>query len=122
MNSVEFLDAVREKHDIPSQRKLAQFFDVPDGHINNYYRGRRKLEAWMCRKVAAALELDPGYVMAEIEAERAKRTEDADAWHRVAEIVKRSQAAALVGLLAIGLVSLPSVAQAADPGSVYYVK
>ncbi len=105
MDSVEFLDAVRERHSIPSDNKLAALLDINRGHISQYRTRRRKLDPKACHKVARALDVSPDYVMAEIQAERARRAEDRAVWKRLARLAKKAQAAAL--LIAItGLLSL----------------
>lgn len=102
MRSVEFLDAVRARHRIPSDVKLAKFLDLEQGRISLYRTGRRTLDPETCIAVAGALELPPEYVLASVQAERAKRSEHRRIWERLAELAKRSNAAALVGFVAIG--------------------
>ena len=67
-------------------------------------------------KLARILELDSGYVLAVVHAQRAKEAEVKDAWEKIAS------ALALV-LLGIGLAAAPSPAPAGESASsVYYVK
>jgi hypothetical protein len=54
MDSVQFLDAVRAKHDLPSDRKLAAFLNIPGGRVSLYRTGTRKLDPDACLKVAKA--------------------------------------------------------------------
>ena len=102
MDSVEFLDAVRARHGLTSDRKLAQFLGINQGRVSLYRTGQRKLDPEACIKVARALELSPEYVLASVQAERAKRTEHRRIWQRLAELAKRTSVTAL-GFLVIGV-------------------
>ncbi len=113
MNSVEFLDAVRERHAIPSYTKLGVFLDIQNGHISQYTTGKRKLSPKDCEKVADALSVDKGYVMASVQTERAKRTSEREAWLRLAQLAKKAQTAALTGFAVLTGLSVPSPAEAA---------
>lgn len=116
MNSVDFLDAVRERHGLPSDRKLGQFLDINGGRISLYRTGKRKLDPVACEKVANALGVDAGYVMAAVQAERAKRSTEREVWLRLAQLAKKSQAAALATVLLVsGFLASPVDAAALYP-------
>lgn len=119
MDSVQFLDAVRERHNIPSDNKLAQFLNLPQGRVASYRTGRRKLDQDACIRVAEALELPPEHVFAAIQAERAKRTEHRRVWERLAKLAKTAHVLAVVGVVGAGAIA-PSPSHAgADAQSLY---
>ena len=112
MNSLEFLDAVRERHGLTSYNKLAKFLGSSSGHISQYVTGKRKLDPKICHKVADALGLEVGFVLACIQVERAKRTEDRAAWQRVADLVKVAGVASIVALAVFLEVDAPALENA----------
>jgi plasmid maintenance system antidote protein VapI len=120
MDSIAFLDAVRQRHQLPSDNKLAQFLHIPQGRITSYRTGRRKLDPDACIKVAKALELPPEHVLASIAAERAKRTEHRRIWERLAKIAKQAHVLAVVGFVGAGAVA-PSPAHAGDGAQSLYI-
>lgn len=101
MNTPGFLDAVRDRHGLTSDNKLAVFLDMNRGLLSAYRTGRRTLSPADARLIAAVLDVDAGYVMASIQAERAKRTEDREVWVHVAQLVKKANAATVLGWVAL---------------------
>ncbi|KKN49729.1 hypothetical protein LCGC14_0639790 [marine sediment metagenome] len=102
MDSVEFLDAVRVRHGLSSDNKLAVFLNINRGRVSLYRTRARKLDPKACHKVAAALEVTPDFVMASVQAERATCKKDRIVWTRLARLAKKAQAAALlVGITAL---------------------
>jgi transcriptional regulator with XRE-family HTH domain len=99
MTTVAFLDAVRVKHGLDSDNKLARLLRVDRTRISAYRNGRRTLDPEACVAVAAALELPPEHVFAAVQAERAKRTDHRKIWERLARLAKHAGAAAVVGLI-----------------------
>lgn len=93
MNSADFLDAVRERHGLPSDNQAAKLLGIPPARISMYRTGARQFSDETAQTVAAALDADPGYVMAEIAAERAKRSDVKDAWRRLAELARHASPA-----------------------------
>ena len=123
MNSVQFIDAVRARHGLTSDNKVAAFLGIPRPRISLYRTGTRKLDPDACLKVAKALDLPAEHVFASVQAERAKRTEHRRVWERLAKIAKHGGAAAVVGLAVFA--SPQTNMRAAEPGcakSVYSVK
>lgn len=114
MKSQDFLDLVKARHGIPSDNKLAQFLDVPQGRLSLVRTGTRKIDDAMAVKIAAALDLPVGYVLAEIQAERAKRTDLARVWHEVAVSLKKAGMAAVLLAVLIAGAPLETVRAAAS--------
>ncbi len=123
MNSKQFLDAVKHRHHIPSDNKLAGFLGVPQPRIAEVRTQRRKIDDRLAITIARALEVEPEYVMASVQAERAKNVEVRRIWKNLAATIKRAaekgQAAALaIILFAAGVmspVSSDAALGAADP-------
>lgn len=110
MNSKQFLDAVKHRHHIPSDNKLAAFLGVTQPNVAQVRTQRRKIDDRLAIKIARALEVDPEYVMASVQAERAKNVEVRRIWKNLAATIKRAaekgQAAALaIILFGAGVVS-----------------
>jgi transcriptional regulator with XRE-family HTH domain len=85
---VQFLDAVRKRHGLPSDRKLAAHLGIDQPRVVAYRKRRRTLDPDACIAVAAALKLPPEYVLASVQAERAKRTEHRKLWERLAKVAR----------------------------------
>ncbi len=100
MRSVEFLDAVRARHGLTSDRKLAAFLELEQPRVASYRTGRRTLDPEACVAVARALELPPEHVFASVQAERAKRTDHRRIWERLAKIAKHAGAAVVLAYAA----------------------
>jgi DNA-binding transcriptional regulator YdaS (Cro superfamily) len=111
MDSVEFLDAVRARHGIPSDNKLAKHLGLPEPRISLIRTRTRKLDPAACIAVASALDVPAEYVLASVQAERAKRTEYRKIWERLAELAKSGAAS----LAAIAIMS-PALLSAVDAG------
>lgn len=95
--TVEFLDAVKARHQLTSDYQLARFLGVRQQTISSYRRGNSRLDEGMAIKVADALELDHAHVLATIAAERAKTDPIKKAWQRAAA----ATAAVVLAVLAV---------------------
>lgn len=115
----ELLDAVKARHEIGSDYKLAMFLGIGLGNVRNYRKGRSLPDPTMCARVAEALGEDPLYLIAEIESQRAANDDAADLWRRMAERLKG--AALLVLVVLVAGFSMPD-ANAGNTISAYYVK
>ncbi|KKL16976.1 hypothetical protein LCGC14_2490150 [marine sediment metagenome] len=108
MNSAAFLDALRVKHNLPSDNQLAKFLEMPRERISMYRTGKREFDASTCIVIAFWLEEPPGYVLASIEAARAKRTKIREVWTLIAQQAKKASAAALVCVITALLSASPA--------------
>jgi hypothetical protein len=122
MNSTQFLDAVRARHSIPSDRKLSVFLAIDQPRVSAVRNGRRRLDPDMCMAVAKALDLPPEHVFASVAAERAKHTEHRRVWERLAKMAKSAGAAIVLGFAATSPQPTHASTQSADATSVYYGK
>ena len=112
MKSADFLDAVRAKHGLTSDYQVHKFLRIAQSRVSMYRTGRREFDSKTCHLVANALDVDPAWVMVEIQVERANRTEDRDAWQRVADLVKVASVVSVLALAVLLEVDAPTVENA----------
>lgn len=119
------LDELKRVYKLPSDYALAKHWGVSTQRVSKYRNGADTLGAEIAIRTARELGLDPGYVLACMQAERAKRTDERQAWERVA----KRMAQAAIFLLCVGVtwwldVDLETVAQAAvwAGGYTHYAK
>lgn len=101
------LDAVKAKHQIPSDYKLAFFLEVAPGSVKNWRHERSLPDSKTVAKIARELALDPDVLMLQIEAQRAATEHTRAAWLRIAQRLQ-SGAVHLVALVAVALVGIVS--------------
>lgn len=106
--TTEFLDLVKARHGLSSDYALADKLGLTRSMVSAYRNGKRMLGDESAMRVAELLELDPGFVLACVEAERSHSPAIRAAWENLADLVKRHGAAAAV-MLAVA----PSVESAA---------
>ena len=82
--TLEFLDAVKTKHGLPSDYALSIKLDLTRSSISRFKLGKDFLGDETAMKVAHLLDLDPAYVVACIHAERAKKPAEKQLWERMA--------------------------------------
>ena len=95
--TLEFLDAVKRRHQLTSDYQLARFLGVRQQTISSYRRGNSRLDEVMAIKVADALSMDRAHVLACIAAERAKSEQARKAWERAAAATAAVVVAVLLG-------------------------
>ena len=111
----DFLDAVKARYGLPSDYALAAKVGLTRSGISGYRHGRSKLGEEAALKVAHLLELDEGYVLACMEAERAHSEAAKSAWERLADRLKSGGVAA--ALLLLVATPAPTPASAAPGGT-----
>jgi len=112
--TVEFLDAVKARHQLTSDYQLAKFLGVRQQTISNYRNRKSGLDEVMAIKVADALALDRAHVLANIAAERTKDEAARKAWQRAA-------AATAAFLVAVGLATDPAMTQGGGASQALYI-
>jgi len=105
-STVELLDAVRARHGLSSDYQLSKILEIRPTAVSNYRVRRSFLDESVCVKVAKLLELDAGYVLAVVAAERAHSAEIRKAWEKAAKVLAGTAAALLAGC-ALALAPLP---------------
>jgi hypothetical protein len=109
----ELLDQVKARHGLKSDYALAKHLGMSSERISKYRTRGGALAEDNALKVAQLLELNEGYVLACMEAERAHSEAAKRAWARLADFVKHHGAAAAL-LLLVGVPALaPAPAEAA---------
>lgn len=98
MDTNEFLDSVKERHQLPSDYAVAKFFGWRISRIYDYRGSGRELDEEACIQVAAALELPPAYVMACIREARAKSADVKKYWREAAMLLKTGTAAVMAAV------------------------
>lgn len=83
--TVEFLNAIKDKHGIQSNYALARKLGQTDTSIARWAHGKGSFSDETCLHVADLLEIDPAYVVACIHAERAKHEAERNVWERIAK-------------------------------------
>lgn len=91
--------AYKARTGIESDYAMAKRLGITRQTASGYATGKHTLSNDVALKVAAELGLEPGYVLACMAAERAKRTEVREAWERVA----KRMAHAAVFVMCLGL-------------------
>lgn len=81
----ELLDQVKEKYHLASDYALAKKLGIRASAISGYRHERSSLANEIALKVAELLELDAGFVLASMEAERSHSEAAKAAWERAAE-------------------------------------
>ncbi len=94
MNSAEFIDALKEKYGIKTDLRLGQILKISHTRIAMYRTGKREFDEDTCALVAIELDEPMEYVMAEIQAVRAARSNHTAAWRRLARVAKKGKSAA----------------------------
>lgn len=103
--TLEFIAAVKAKHGIESDYAAAKLLGVTRTTLSHYRNGKGLLGDDAALKVAELLEIEPGYVLACIAAERSKNERVKAAWAWWAD--HKALAAALAVLVILPTSTLP---------------
>jgi transcriptional regulator with XRE-family HTH domain len=85
MNTIEFLDRLRARRGLTSDYQVAKALGVSHTRVSNWRTGRNTFDDGVALLIAAELAMLPGYVLACMKAERAKRPHVREAWLDVAK-------------------------------------
>lgn len=104
MTTADLLDQVKRRHGLSSDYALAKLMGWTTQRVSMYRNGARALGESPALQVAAALNVEPGYVLAIVAAERAESEEGRQAWERAAARLSVATAAVLaVWMLGVAL-------------------
>lgn len=92
MKTVDFLDAVKARHNLPSDYALAKFMGLTQSQISRYRNKPEYFGDAVALKVAELLELPADYVLACAHAERATDSEISKVWTGMADKLKKTSA------------------------------
>lgn len=85
MNTLEYIDAVKQRRGVTSDYALAKELGVAKQTISNYRKGKTHFDDAVCRRVAEILGMHPGLVMLDMQRERAQTPEARTVWQEVFE-------------------------------------
>lgn len=85
MQSVKYLEMVREKHHLKNDVALAEKLGMTKGGISHYLTGKRVMNEETCLAVAMALEINPLEVMMAAGIDRAEKTGQKSLWEVFSE-------------------------------------
>ena len=101
-STIELLDALKLRHNLASDYKVAKFLDLSQQTISAYRLGRNFFDDSIAIRVAELLDLDPAFVLACVHAERAKKPEVKAVWEKIA----RAASAAALFFMVLGVTAL----------------
>lgn len=106
--TIEFLDAVKARHSLPSDYALAKKLDVSQQCVSRWRIGKDTIGDLAAIKVAKLLEMDQRYVVACAHAERAKQDDERALWQGFAALLPQPAAKRLCIMLSrVGGKTLP---------------
>lgn len=114
----ELLDAVKARHKITSDYKLAQFLGMTDSAIRNYRHKRSLPDEVACVKIAQAIDLDGDVLAAEIQSMRARDDETKNFWKRLAVRLETGMVHAVITLV-LAIVSIAGYAPNAEATALF---
>ncbi|HZX30764.1 MAG TPA: DUF3693 domain-containing protein [Rhodocyclaceae bacterium] len=86
--TVEFLDEISSRSDGISDYAIAKQLGITRQSVSNYRTGKSHFDETTAYKAAKLLDLEPAYVLACSQAERAKTPEIQAVWKSVAERIR----------------------------------
>jgi plasmid maintenance system antidote protein VapI len=90
MNAAGYLDALRERLQLPSDYAISRRMGIGAQTISNYRRGRSGFDDDMAIRVAELLGLRPEVVIGEMHAERAQSEATRRFWLELADAYRTS--------------------------------
>lgn len=115
MKTREYLDAARTAANVPSDYALAKRLEISRGNLCDVRKGKRGLPLDAIYRLAIILEMDPGQLVAELEAERETNPGKAEFWRSFL-----SRAALLLATVACTLVLSFSAGRAVDQAPAFF--
>lgn len=96
MNTLEFISEIKKKYELRSDYAAAKLLKISTPTIYNYKRGKSQFDDTVAMKAAELLNLDPGYVLACVYAERTHNKKIASIWKKAAERLRNTAAGVIV--------------------------
>jgi plasmid maintenance system antidote protein VapI len=93
--TLEFLDAIKARHSVPSDYALAKFLGVSRQAVGHYRNTRDYLGPDVAVRVAKLLDLDPAYVLICTQAERERSESARPVWQGLAARLEASTGRAI---------------------------
>ncbi|HDR9314036.1 TPA: hypothetical protein QDB16_000475 [Burkholderia vietnamiensis] len=108
--TIEYLDAVKAKLDLPSDYAAAKHLHVTRAAVSRYRNGDGTFDDTTAVRAAEILGIDPMEIIAAMNVERARDDETRALWER---LWGKVTGVTVAGALAIGLSVAPSIAESA---------
>lgn len=120
--SIEFLDAVKARHSVPSDYKLSFLLGITQQEVSKLRNQKSFLGDQTALKVAELLDLSPGIVLSAVHAERAKVPAEKAAWNSIFEKLGGLAAGVLLVSCLLPSPADPSVSGPSQPsGTTVYI-
>lgn len=117
MKTVEYMELLRDLTETGSDYAVAKLLGIRQSVVTHHAHGRPFSEQTSIL-VAEKLGIDPAVVMADMNAERAKRSDVKEVWEKAADQLRQVAAVLVIGLVGLGVVA-PSPADAATAPNQY---
>jgi len=101
MKTIDYLEEVRKLTEKKTDYAVAKMIGIPQSKIIAYKKGTTFGEG-ACEKVAQVLNIPLAAIMADMEAERAKRTTIREAWEKAADTLRNVAAVVLLMVFTVG--------------------
>lgn len=101
MNTIQLLDAIRERRNLPSDYATAAALGLTRAQISRYRQGKEAMGDEVAQRAAALLGLDPAVVVAQMHAQRASDPQTRSLWIGIADRLERASSVAAVVLIAL---------------------
>lgn len=112
MQSVKYLEKVREKYQLKTDAALAEKIGVGKSAMSHYMKGTRVMDEETCLSVALVLEIDPARVLMAAGMDRAEKTGQKSLWEVFSKRMAATAASAILAVAATLFLS-PTQAEAA---------
>lgn len=82
MNTVDYLEEVKKKHNIQSDYKLAEHLNITRSAISRYRNYDAHMDNFTCYKIAESLEINPHKVLIDIAMGKEKKEDKKEYWKK----------------------------------------
>lgn len=112
MNTVDYLEEVKKKHNIESDYKLAQHLKITRAAISRYRNYDAHMDNFACYKIAESLEINPHKVLIDIALEKERKEEKREFWKQKLKDLKIVPSIFLVSIITFSAATpIPAEAQ-----------
>jgi hypothetical protein len=122
--TIDYLNAVKNRLDLPSDYAIAKALHVTRAAVSSYRVGRTSFDNLTALRVAEILDIQPFEVIAAANVERARDGETRSLWERAWGKAVGATAAVTLTACVVGLSVAPTPSQAAqnsDNGASIYI-
>ena len=91
MNTLEYLDALKQKQGLTSDYQLAKLLNLETSNMTMYRKHRRVMDDYIAARVADFLQIDKLELIAQANAEREKDVEKRAYWEEEAKTAREKR-------------------------------